>query len=178
MAELSLDAGGAAAVPACSGPDRGVRSGRSAGESATGTGRPRSPRPNRSGIRLVQRELAGQQRPGHGGGGDVMGRASGATPIVLDGRESARRGGPGPPQPPQLLQDRVQALARDELHDVVVQPVLLAHAEDRHDVGVVQPAPPPAPRGWKRASWRGSSRAWPGRTFSATCRPSDSCSAS
>ena len=31
----------------------------------------------------------------------------------------------------------------DELHDVVVQPVLLADAEDRHDVGVVQPCSGP-----------------------------------
>ena len=39
----------------------------------------------------------------------------------------------------QLHQDPIKALAVDELHDVVVQPVLLADSEDRHDVGVVQP---------------------------------------
>ena len=44
-----------------------------------------------------------------------------------------------PSQPPQLLQHRVQPLALDELHDVEVRPLVLADAEDRHDVGVVQP---------------------------------------
>jgi hypothetical protein len=39
----------------------------------------------------------------------------------------------------QLVEDEVEAEARDELHDVVVQAVLLAHPEDRHDVRVVQP---------------------------------------
>ena len=118
MAELSLDAGGAAAVPACSGSRiRGGR-GRWLGQ-ARGRGRcqrglsVRGRRaPNRSGIWLVPGELAGQQRPGHGGGGDLMGRASAATPIALDSRVGTSRGGPGPPQPPQLLQDRVEALAR------------------------------------------------------------------
>ena len=35
--------------------------------------------------------------------------------------------------------DLVQPLALDELHDVVVPPAVLADAEDRHDVRVVQP---------------------------------------
>src|SRR5262249_1623539 len=39
----------------------------------------------------------------------------------------------------QLVQHIVQAQSRDELHDVVVQAVLLADAEHRDDVGVVQP---------------------------------------
>ena len=39
----------------------------------------------------------------------------------------------------QLVEDGVQALALDELHGVVVDAVVLADAEDRHDVGVVQP---------------------------------------
>ena len=39
----------------------------------------------------------------------------------------------------QLGQHLVQPLALDELHDVVMQPVLLADAVDGHDVGVVQP---------------------------------------
>jgi hypothetical protein len=42
-------------------------------------------------------------------------------------------------QPLQLRQDLVEPLALDELHDVIVQPVGLADAEDRHDVRVVQP---------------------------------------
>src|SRR5262249_39272867 len=41
-------------------------------------------------------------------------------------------------QPFQLVQHLVQSQARDELHDVVVQAVLRADAEDRDDVGVVQ----------------------------------------
>ena len=44
-----------------------------------------------------------------------------------------------PPQPPQVLQHHVQPQTGDELHHEVVMPVLPAHAEDRHDVGVVQP---------------------------------------
>jgi hypothetical protein len=42
------------------------------------------------------------------------------------------------PQTPQFVQHHVQPKPRDELHDVVVQAVLLADAEHRHDVGVVQ----------------------------------------
>ena len=42
------------------------------------------------------------------------------------------------PAAAQLGDDRVQALALDELHDVIGQPVCLADTEDRHDVGVVQ----------------------------------------
>ena len=34
----------------------------------------------------------------------------------------------------------VQAHAGDELHDVVVMAIVLTHAEDRHNVGVVQPS--------------------------------------
>ena len=42
------------------------------------------------------------------------------------------------PQPPQLVEDRVDALSPDELHRVVRHAILLTHGEDRHDVGVVQ----------------------------------------
>jgi hypothetical protein len=38
----------------------------------------------------------------------------------------------------QLVQDVVQALALDELHCEVVHALVLADAEDRHDVGMVQ----------------------------------------
>ena len=41
-------------------------------------------------------------------------------------------------KPLQLIQHGVEPLALDELHDVVRRLFLLAHAEDRHDVGVVQ----------------------------------------
>ena len=39
----------------------------------------------------------------------------------------------------QLGQHRVQALALDELHHIIMRSLMLADAEDRHDVGVVQP---------------------------------------
>src|SRR5262249_17293587 len=99
------------------------------------------------------------------GAGAVAGRSSqgsraGAAadpPGLSDPPTSAPRGPPtphgagapppgrGPPlrpwtaEPPDLVQDRVEAQARDESHHVVVLPLRLAHAEDRHDVGVVQP---------------------------------------
>ena len=42
-------------------------------------------------------------------------------------------------EPPQLLDDPIQSLAADILHREVVRPLVLAHAEHRHDVRVVQP---------------------------------------
>jgi hypothetical protein len=68
----------------------------------------------------------------------------------LDGRQLVARpaqlccgGGPGPGVPGlrlfQLVEHFIQPQALDELHDVIGQAVLLADAEDRHDVGVVQP---------------------------------------
>ena len=42
-------------------------------------------------------------------------------------------------QPPQLAQDRVEAPALDILHEVVMVPFLMPAAENRHDIGVVQP---------------------------------------
>ncbi len=42
-------------------------------------------------------------------------------------------------QPLQFLQDLVESQALDELHHVIGQPLVFADAEDRHDVGVVQP---------------------------------------
>ena len=52
-----------------------------------------------------------------------------------------RRSGTGPAgmNAFELVEDLIKAQARDELHDVVVQAVLFADAEDRDDVGVVQP---------------------------------------
>ena len=44
-----------------------------------------------------------------------------------------------PPQPADLFDDHVQALALYVLHREVVRPFVLAHSEDRHDVRVVQP---------------------------------------
>ena len=49
---------------------------------------------------------------------------------------------PGPvistPKSTHLLEDLVQRLARDVLHDVIVDVPLVADAEDGHDVGVMQ----------------------------------------
>ena len=73
-------------------------------------------------------------------------------------RPRGRAGRSRSPQPPHLLQDRVQRLARDELHDVVVGTALVADAEDRHDVGVVQPGRRPASRSNRRTCWGRSER--------------------
>ena len=93
---------------------------------------------------------------------------------------SCPRGLPGPvlagPESFQLGQHLVQTQARDELHDVVVQSHFLADAEDGHDVGMVQVGRGGASR-WKRRSFCGSSKVRVPRTFNATQRPSDSCSA-
>ncbi len=43
------------------------------------------------------------------------------------------------PQPPQVVEHHVEPQPGDELHHEIMVPVLPAHAEDRHDVGVVQP---------------------------------------
>src|SRR5438552_13016861 len=48
------------------------------------------------------------------------------------------RSGFRPAQLPQLLQDFVKALAANELHGVIVNAVLLADAEDRDDICVVE----------------------------------------
>ena len=40
---------------------------------------------------------------------------------------------------PQLVDHLVEARSRDELHHIVVQAAALADAEDRHDIGMVQP---------------------------------------
>ena len=42
------------------------------------------------------------------------------------------------PQPPQLIEDRVEPLPSDELHRVIRHAILFTHGEDRHDVRVVQ----------------------------------------
>ena len=43
-----------------------------------------------------------------------------------------------PSQPPQVVQHHVEPQPGDELHHEIMVTVLPAHAEDRHDVGVVQ----------------------------------------
>jgi hypothetical protein len=42
-------------------------------------------------------------------------------------------------QPPQIVEDLIQGMPLDELHGIVVHPLIFAHTVDRHDVGVVQP---------------------------------------
>ena len=43
------------------------------------------------------------------------------------------------PQARQLVDDQLEPLALDELHGVEDDLAVLAHLEDRHDIGVVQP---------------------------------------
>ena len=83
-----------------------------------------------------------------------------------------------PAQPGDLAEHDVQALALDVLHGVVVDPLVLAHDEDRDDVGVVQEggglglAPEPDQLDRDPICRSGDS------TFNATCRPRLSCTAS
>jgi hypothetical protein len=57
------------------------------------------------------------------------------------GREGRVRGSLpiGAPKLANFAQDCIQTESLDELHRVVMQPVMLADAEDRDDVRVVQP---------------------------------------
>ena len=140
--------------------------------------------------RRFQRRRAGQEhlRRRRGGksrrGARRRGRGSKGLGIGdwgLEGRHSGRSLIPNPQSPiPSFCQgvnDPVQSLPGDELHHVIVDAVLAADAEDRDDVRVVEPgrrlrlakeALQPRGRGLQAA----------GRAFRATCRPSDSCSAS
>ena len=86
--------------------------------------------------------------------------ASGNNPVIGEGRDG--RSGPAATdhaarvqvrfrgrvvEATDLPQHRVEAEARDELHDVVVHALELADSEDGHDIGVVQlggGAAPPA----------------------------------
>src|SRR5262249_52169060 len=63
----------------------------------------------------------------------------GTRPLAARRLSSAATPLPVRLEPFQLFQDLVEAEAGDELHDVVGQPLVLAHAEDRYDVRVVQP---------------------------------------
>src|SRR5262249_10893195 len=77
--------------------------------------------------------------------------------VVRSPPVALHRGRPAP-QPPQLVDHRVQALALDELHRVVADLTVLADLEDRHDIGVMQPG-----RGAGLAAAPLQSRAIPGR---------------
>ncbi len=88
------------------------------------------PRPAIVVAAVARLEPTGQERAGDRQGRDIAPRRR--------RRDLRRRAGPGP-ELPQLVDDGVEAQAGDELHDVVRRAILLADAEDRHDVGVVQP---------------------------------------
>src|SRR5262249_50335503 len=130
---------------------------------------------------VLRTRLAGQTRlaPGLGGGVAVWRRLGGgvpggrsahnrparALPAEQPPRHAEARGvaaprtirrwaGPAAP-PPDFLEYFVKALFLDELHGVKVDALVLAHAEDRHDVGMVQPRRrscfPPEPLPMRRA---------------------------
>ena len=123
-----------------------------------------------SGVPLMA--SAGEKRPVR-----IASATSAALTAPLDRpRPAGELALPVPRQAAQFLHHGVQPHAGDELHDVVVMAVVLSHAEDRHDVGVVQPR---AARARVEPQYLlPSPRAASGKTFSATRRPSDSCSAS
>ena len=87
-----------------------------------------------SGHRLRRRPAPAREPPGH-----QLDRHAGRQAGVVPGHGRGRRlGGFDAAQPLDLAKHGVQALALDVLHGVVVHAVVLADAEDRHDVGVVE----------------------------------------
>ncbi len=68
------------------------------------------------------------------------------------------------PQPPQLVENRVDTLPADELHRVIRHAILFTHGEDWHDVGVVQTGRRRGPRG-------GNGRAGSGRAGRVVAGP-------
>ena len=82
-----------------------------------------------------------------------------------------------PTQPADLLEDDLEGLTADELHGEEMEALVLADAEDRHDVGMVQPrrraglAAEPLEIG-------GAGQVFRGMTLRATLRPSVSWNAS
>jgi hypothetical protein len=89
-------------------------------------------------------ELGEQLSPAWVTAGPCLGgqaaRALFATPVRLGTAGAGRRAAFDAGAAPQLLEladDRVQALAVDELHRVVADLAILADLEDRHDIGVM-----------------------------------------
>ena len=120
-----------------------LASGRSAGADPTARPGRAARRTRRAGVVAPPRpDVRSPSRPAANRpvASDVrdIGRRRSAPRASGDGRP-ARSPSPRASQPPQLVQHRVEALALDELHDVEVRALVLADAEDRHDVGVVQP---------------------------------------
>ena len=114
---------------------------------------------------LCDRAVSGLHRRA-AGVGVGRGQARGRTP-----------GGCGGGLRPQFLDDLFQGHAVDQVHRVEVQPALAADGEDRHDVRVMQLG------GRQRlvleaGQRRSSSIEANGKTFSATRRSSEICSAS
>ena len=126
----SAGGGGAGGSPAGSGagPSRVVAGAAAVARAAAGPSRVRGGGRGRG-------EPPRQQRLGHlGGRGGTVRAARRRAGMGAD-----RLGlGPRATEPAELAQDLVQRLPPDVLHDVVGRPLVLAHAEDRHDVGVVQ----------------------------------------
>ncbi len=71
-----------------------------------------------------------------------------------------------------------QRLALDELHHVIMLPLVLADAENRDDVGMVQSAGRAVPRAGSAPPVPGSGARAAGSTLRATRRCRDTCSAS
>ena len=84
----------------------------------------------------VSRPLSSDGDPAVGAG-RRGGERRGPGLVGLDGLAFARQGGTAPSEP---ADETVEAFALDELHGVIEQAAVLADAEDRHDIGVVQPA--------------------------------------
>ncbi len=114
-------------------------------------------------------EPAGDQRSGH-----CVGRqASDPARRKLLGRS---RLGLGPPQSAQVVQHHVEAQTGDELHHEIMVPVLPTYAEDRHDVGVVQPGRGPG-LALEPTHLLGVQQRTGREELQGHGRPSDSCSA-
>ena len=120
-------------LPVCSaGGETGIRDG------LVDRGRQRGRSGGRPGVAVGPGllERAGHERTGQGHGTARDGTTPAASVssdrgAALPSRQAA--------EPPQVVDDRVQAVPMDELHGIVVHSLVLAHAVDRHDVAMVQP---------------------------------------
>ena len=113
------------------------------GREGPGDQRPRHPadlpRPQRAARASVRSRTGSDAGPSTARRSLGPGRARPAG-LRLLGRGRDRRGDSARLlEPAQLVDDRVEPLALDELHGVEADLAVLADLEDRHDVGVVQP---------------------------------------
>ena len=146
---------------------RRAREGDAPAEPPIGLARSRR-RPARRGVRVRDGDHPGLARAGEPPGPQHPRDRAGRIGAIRRRRLA---------EPPQLVDDPVEALARDELHRIVEDLARLAHLEDRHDVGVMQPGRRPR-LAMEPFHQRAVPCRLPRRTFSATRRRSDSCSAS